>query len=234
MTDRAIVYRIQAQVGGFTAPLAQASASAKAFASELTAGDQKITDSMTKTQKQAAAAANRRNAEMRAHMSTLGGFAGKVGLVAAAGLGASVKAAMDWETAWTGVLKTVDGSASQLAGLEKGLRGLAVETGFAHAEVAAVAEAAGQLGISTGGIEAFTSTMLDMGVSTSLSAEDAATGLARLRNIMGTTEAEIGNMGATIVGLGNSFATTETEILAMSMRIAGAGRQAGMSTSTLR
>lgn len=212
MADRSIVYRLQADVAGFRSQMAQASASTKKLATDLTSME-------------ASAVKNRQALEH------FGGMAGRVGLVAAAGLGASVKAAMDWETAWTGVLKTVDGTPAQLAALERGLRDLATETGFAHAEVAAVAEAAGQLGISTGGIEAFTSTMLDMGVSTSLSSEEAATGLARLRNIMGSTEAEIANTGAAMVELGNNFATTEGEILAMSQRIAGAGRQAGLSTA---
>src|SRR5690606_34125378 len=199
-------------IGDLTAKMKQGSESVKQFGTNL-------------------AALDKDGARARAAFSTVGDAAGKVGLAAAAGLGMVVKSAIDWETAWTGVLKTVDGSPAQLAKLEDGLRGLAVETGFAHEEVAGVAEAAGQLGISTGGIESFTRTMLDMGVSTNLSSEEAATGLARLRNIMGTTEGEIRNTGSAMVELGNNFATTEGEILAMSLRIAGAGRQAGLTTS---
>ena len=212
MTDRAVRYRIQADLGDFQAKMKQGSESAKQFGNDLMALD-------------------KNGAQMRAGLSHVGDVAGRIGVVAAAGLGMAVKSAMDWETAWTGVLKTVDGTPEQLARLEDGLRGLAVETGFAHEEVAGVAEAAGQLGISTGGIEAFTRTMLDMGVSTNLSSEEAATGLARLRNIMGTTEGEIRNTGSAMVELGNNFATTEGEILAMSLRIAGAGRQAGLTTA---
>ena len=212
MTDRAVRYRIQADLGDFQAKMKQGSESAKKFGNDLMALD-------------------KNGAQMRASLGHVGDVAGRIGVVAAAGLGMAVKSAMDWETAWTGVLKTVDGTPEQLARLEDGLRSLAVETGFAHEEVAGVAEAAGQLGISTGGIESFTRTMLDMGVSTNLSSEEAATGLARLRNIMGTTEGEIRNTGSAMVELGNNFATTEGEILAMSLRIAGAGRQAGLTTS---
>jgi len=167
----------------------------------------------------------------RAELSSLGATAGKIGLVAAGGVALITKAAMDWESAWTGVLKTVDGTPAQLKELEQGLLDLATQTGFASSEVAGIAEAAGQLGISTAGVEDFTRTMLDMGVSTNLSAGEAATGLARLRNIMGTSEPEIRNTGSAMVELGNNFATTEPEILAMSLRIAGAGRQAGLTTS---
>lgn len=169
--------------------------------------------------------------EKQRALDDIGTKLGLVGVAATAATGFAVKAAMDWETAWTGVLKTVDGTEAELSTLEGSLRSLAKETGFAHSEVAAVAEAAGQLGISTPGIAKFTETMLAMGVSTNLSAEEASTGLARFRNIMGSTEGDIENMGSTIVGLGNRFATTEAEILAMSMRLAGAGRQAGLSES---
>ncbi|NLQ21236.1 phage tail tape measure protein, partial [Streptococcus pneumoniae] len=98
-----------------------------------------------------------------------------------------------------------------------------------HTEIAAVAEAAGQLGIKTPNVVGFTKTMIDMGESTNLSAEQAATQLARFSNIMGTNQTDIGRLGAAVVGLGNNFATTESEIVDTAMRIAGAGRQANMS-----
>ncbi len=41
------------------------------------------------------------------------------GAVGVAALGFAAKAAVDWEDAWTGVLKTVDGSAEQYAALEE-------------------------------------------------------------------------------------------------------------------
>lgn len=212
MAERTFAYRFTGDFKSLTAGLAAGSKSVQDFGGKLTALD-------------------RQGEQMRRGLSTVGDTAGKVGLVAAGGLAFATKAAMDWEVAWTGVLKTVNGTPAELARLEDGLRNLAKETGFAHEEVAAVAEAAGQLGISTGGIESFTETMLAMGVSTSLSSEEAAVGLARLRNIMGSTEAEIANTGSTMVALGNNFATTESEILAMSQRLAGAGRQAGLSTA---
>lgn len=165
----------------------------------------------------------------RAGLDQISSSAIKVGAGLVAVAGFAVKSAMDWEQAWTGVLKTVDGTGPQLARLEDDLRSLAKETGFAHDEVAAVAEAAGQLGISTEGVADFAETMLAMGVSTNLTAEEAATTLARFRNIMGSTEPDIAKMGATIVGLGNNFATTEAEIAAMSLRIGGAGRQVGLT-----
>ena len=116
-----------------------------------------------------------------------------------------------------------------MAELEAGLRGLARELPSSHAEIAAVAEAAGQLGIETPNVLGFTRTMIDMGEATNMSAEEAATSLARFMNVMGTSQSEVGRLGASVVGLGNNFATTESEIVQMSQRLSGAGAQANMT-----
>lgn len=157
--------------------------------------------------------------------ATLTGF----GAASLGALGLATKAAMDWESSWAGVQKTVDGTAPQMAELEAGLRGLARELPSSHAEIAAVAEAAGQLGIETPNVLGFTRTMIDMGEATNLSAEEAATSLARFMNVMGTSQTDVGRLGASVVGLGNNFATTESEVVAMSQRLAGAGAQAGLT-----
>ena len=194
----------------FTAGAAQASASAKSLAGELG----KIGDATGK---------QRANYD-RVSNSLLG-----VGTAAAAGLGMAAKASMDWESAWAGVLKTVDGTDAELAAIEEGLRGLTRELPASHTEIAAVAEAAGQLGVQTDQVVDFTRTMINLGETTNLSAEEAATGLARFSNIMGTSQADVDRLGASIVGLGNNYATTEAEILAMSMRLAGTSAQMGLT-----
>lgn len=152
------------------------------------------------------------------------------GTAVAVSLGAASKAAIQWQSDWTGVLKTVDGTPAQLARVETGLRTLASGVLPAtHTEIAAVAEAAGQLGIETDNVVGFTKTMIDLGESTNMSSEQAATGLSRFMNIMGTSQSDVDNLGAAIVGLGNNYATTESEILDMGMRLAGAGRQADLT-----
>ena len=194
----------------FTTGAAQASASAKSLAGELG----KIGD---------AQGAQRANFD-RVSNSLLG-----VGTAAAAGLGMAAKASMDWESSWTGVLKTVDGTPEQLKAVEDGLRGLARELPASHQEIAAVAEAAGQLGVQTGSVVEFTETMINLGETTNLSAEEAATSLARFSNIMGTSQDDVDRLGSTLVGLGNNFATTEGEIMAMGMRLSGIGAQLGLT-----
>jgi len=151
------------------------------------------------------------------------------GAAATAGIGLATKAAIDWESAWAGVTKTVDGSPQQMAQLEGALRGLARELPATHKEIAGVAEAAGQLGVKREDILAFTKVMVQLGTTTDLTAEEAATALARLSNIMGTSSDDTDKLGAALVALGNNGASTESEILAMSLRIAGAGKTVGMT-----
>lgn len=177
----------------------------------------------------AAREAEQRNAARLASMESLGRGFTAVGLLAAAGLGLAAKAASDWESAWTGVTKTVDGSAAELAQLEQELRGLAKTLPATHEEIAGVAEAAGQLGVKRQDVAAFTKTMIALGVSTNLSADDAATGLAKLGNIMGVLPSQADRAGSALVALGNDGASTEADILAMSLRIAGAGRTIGLT-----
>lgn len=168
-------------------------------------------------------------AEHAAAVEKTGKMLAGFGTVTVAGLGMAAKAAIGWEADWTGVMKTVEGTPEQLGAVEDGLRGLAKELPASHTEIAAVAQAAGQLGIATPDVVAFTKTMIDMGESTNLSAEDAATTLARFSNVMGTSTSDVGRLGATIVGLGNNFATTESEIAALAQRLSGAGAQAGLT-----
>lgn len=151
------------------------------------------------------------------------------GAAVTAGLGAAAKAAVDWESAFAGVRKTVDASEEQYGVLENQLRSMAGTVSASHEEIASVAEAAGQLGIARENIASFTRTMIDLGESTNLSAEDAATSLARFSNIMGTAQNKFSNLGSAVVYLGNSYATTEREIVEMAMRLAGAGRNVEMS-----
>lgn len=156
------------------------------------------------------------------------------GAVTTVAMGATVKAAMDWESAWTGVLKTVDGTPAQLAAVETGLRQLAKTLPASHQEIAAVAEAAGQLGVSTPGIVGFTKTMIDLGETTNLSSDEAATAIAQMANVMGLkldgSTDDVQRFGATLVELGNNGASTEKDILMMSQRIAGAGALVGATS----
>ena len=166
-------------------------------------------------------------------MASVGDTLTKKVSVPLAGLGAaSVKSFADWESAFAGVMKTVDETATTTyEDLAEGIKQMSTETAASKEEFAGVAEAAGQLGVGADDILKFTKTMVMMGDSTNLSAEEAATALARISNITGEPLENIDKLGASIVALGNSFATNESSIVEMSNRLASAGTIAGLSTT---
>ncbi len=152
----------------------------------------------------------------------------------------SVKAFSDYQTAFTGVRKTVEGTDEQLRQFSDVIGQIALSTGSSREEIAGVAEVAGQLGLTLkqlpdgqSEIEKFTKTMVMLGDSTNLSAEEAATALARVLNITGESTDNIDRIGAAVVDLGNNFATSESEIVAMTNRLAAGGTLAGLSTQEI-
>ena len=155
-------------------------------------------------------------------------------LIGAVGIAASAKAAIDWESAFIGVTKTVEATEKQFNKLEGQLRRLALtKLPFKATEIARVAEIGGQMGIAVDQLEKFAETILNLTATTNLSMESAALELAKFTKIMGTADGDFERLGSTIVHLGNNFATTESQIVSMTMRMAGAGKAAGFLEADL-
>lgn len=140
-------------------------------------------------------------------------------------------AAMEFESAFAGVAKTVDATPEQMEKIKQGIKDMSSQVPSSVKEIASVAETAGQLGVLPDDILDFTRVMIDLGNSTNLSATDAATALARLNNIMGVSNNEARKEGSAIVALGNNFATTESEIVNTATRLASTGAVIGLTTT---
>ena len=162
------------------------------------------------------------------------------GVLAAAGIAALLKeikqgfdecaqASMDFESAMTGVAKTTDLTDEELADMSDAIKAMSTEIPATATDIAAVEEAAGQLGIQKDALLDFTRVMTMLGTATNMTAEDAATALARFANITGMSADNYDRLGAVIVDLGNNFATTESEITQMGTRLASGGRLAGLT-----
>src|SRR5690606_27747152 len=128
LADRTVRVRLQAEIASYLAGLRTASAATREFGREVS-GLGRATS---------------------VDVERVGRTALVMGGAVAAATGLAIKAAVDWESAWAGVTETVDGTAQQMAQLEEGLRRMATELPATHQEIAAVAEAAGALGIETG------------------------------------------------------------------------------------
>ncbi len=145
----------------------------------------------------------------------------------------AAEASIEFETAITGVYKTVEGTNEQLAAVTDEIKRMATEIPLTTTELAAIAEAAGQLGIATDDVTAFATVMAALGVSTNLASTEAATQLARFAKITGLTADKYDELGSTIVELGNKSATTESEIVDMATNIASAGTTLGWTQAQI-
>ena len=158
---------------------------------------------------------------------------GKIGV-------ASLDTVISVESAFAGVLKTTNDLGTSLFNLsQKGegvfqsFRGLTKEVPLAFEDLAEIGQLGGQLGVASGDIADFTETIASIAVSTDLTSEEAALGLARLSSIFGYSTDEIADnvqkQASSLVFLGNNYAATEQEILLASRNIANAGAIAGFT-----
>lgn len=145
-------------------------------------------------------------------------------------LALSVGPAIAFEAAFANVEKTVDGTPAQLARVREEIIGMSNSMPLAATEIAGVAAAAGQLGIQIDDVSMFTETMVQLGTATDLSAETAATAMARFTNVMREPTERVPVLAAALTELGNNSAATESEILILANRMAGASVQFGLSS----
>ena len=141
----------------------------------------------------------------------------------------AARSAINFESDFAGVVKTVDATPQQLDKIRQSFLNLSTEIPVSANELARIGEVAGQLGIKTENIVDFTKTIADLGATTNLSSEEGAASLAQFMAVMGTSQSSIRNLGSTLVELGNNFATNEKSIVEMSQRLSGMGKQTNMS-----
>lgn len=134
-----------------------------------------------------------------------------------------IDASVAFESAMAGVAKTTDLTDDELAEMGDALQEMSTRIPTAASDLASITEAAGQLGIKKENLLAFTEVMANLGVATNLSAEEAASALAKFANVVKMDADNYGRLGSVIVALGNNFATTESDIVSMATRIASTG-----------
>ncbi len=142
----------------------------------------------------------------------------------------SVKASLDFESSFASVRKTVEATEEEFAELAQVSKQMSTEIASSTTTINEVMATGGQLGIANEHLQEFTKVMIDLGnCCEDLSADEAATSIAKFANVMGTDQGLFQNIGSTIVELGNNFATTEKPIAEMAQRLAGAGKQVGLT-----
>ena len=187
---------------------------------------------------------NRRFRDLSNGMNTVGKGAVVAGGAIVASLGTafiySAKKAIEFESAFAGVKKTLntDGmSATEvkttLDGISTGLMNMSNHMPQSAAELAAIAESAGQLGIEKENILSFTKTMAMLGDTTNLTSEEVATSFAQIANVTRMSQKDFDKLGSVVVALGNAGASTEADIVGLMNRIAASGKQVDMSVTEI-
>lgn len=152
--------------------------------------------------------------------------------IVAAGAAVST-AAMDFQSSFAGIEKTVEATAEEFAVLSQGMRDLAKEIPVNVNILNRIGESAGQLGIAKENILDFTKTISTLTTTTNLTAEAAASDFARIVNITQLGQDKFSNLASAVVDLGNNFATTEAEIVTYGLYLAGTGTKAGLTAAEI-
>lgn len=202
MPDRSIVYRLKAEVGSFKASMAQASASTKKLAGDLTGADKSAQ-------------------KWRGGLDKAGQAAGKVGLVAAAGLGAAVMAAANFDESMSKVQAATHETAANMELLREAAIKAGAETAFSATEAAAGVENLAKAGVSTadilgGGLTGALDLAAAGGLEVGDAAEIAATALTQF-NLAGEDVPHV----ADLLAAGAGKAQGDVSDLSMALKQSG-------------
>ena len=137
--------------------------------------------------------------------------------------------AVEYESAFAGVQKTVTGTKEEYDALYSDLLHISETNPTGFTESAKIMEMAGQLGVAKEELTGFTEAYIKLQETTNILGDEGAEDLARFLNVTEKTTENIERIGGVIVGLGNNNATTEREILSMATKIGATGDLAGFS-----
>lgn len=150
---------------------------------------------------------------------------------AISGMGyAMVNASEDIDSAYRNMRKTVDGTEQEFQGLYDAALKFSNTHVTSAAQLLEIEAIGGELGIATDNLQEFGEVVASLADSTNLSAEDAATALGHLANIMKIEPDQYSGFADALVRLGNNGASTEEEIVNIAERIGAMGAIVGMST----
>lgn len=202
---------------GFSAAAARVSASAKAMQANLTGA-------------RAAAAGMQGTA---ASEGTILGFSklAIAGTSAAVGLYKAATAAVEFEKSMAGVRKVMNLSKDDTIALGSELVNLSRNTATSAQGLAEIAAAGGQLGIKRDEIVQFTDGINKLGVAFDMTAEQAGSVFAKIKNSMGLTLDETFSLGDAMNQLSNNTAASASEIARAMPIFGGTAKVLGMSAT---
>jgi TP901 family phage tail tape measure protein len=143
--------------------------------------------------------------------------------------------AVDYESAYVGMTKTVEGTEEQYAALNETVQQLSESTPMGYVDLMGIAQTGGNLGVAIDEMDNFVSAYARLQYATDqhISGESGAQDVASFLNITEGGVANIDRFGSALVHLGNNFNATEDQIIGMGNRMASAGHLAGLETAEI-
>lgn len=140
--------------------------------------------------------------------------------------------AVDYESAYVGMTKTVEGTEEQYAALVETAKELSETTPMGYTDLMGIAQTGGNLGVAIDNMETFMRSYAQLQYATDqhISGESGAQDVASFLNITEGGVQNIDRFGSSLVHLGNNFNATEDQIISMGNRMASAGHLAGLAT----
>ena len=148
--------------------------------------------------------------------------------ILAAGYG-MIESANDIDSAYRDMRKTVNGTEKDFEDLRQAAIDFSTANVTSADQMMSIQAIGGELGVATEDIKEFAETVSNLDVATNLDAEEAATSLGQLQNILKLTGDELAPFSDAIVRLGNNGASTESQIVDIANRIGSMGTIVGMS-----
>ncbi len=149
------------------------------------------------------------------------------------GFMACINASAEFESAISGVLKTVEGTDARRSAVSDEIREISLTMPVAATEIASVAEAAVKLGIAAEDVVSFTRVMLDLGNTTDVTAEQATAALAQFAEATGMGSDKYERLGAVVAALDDEFGAAASDVIVMGQRLAAAGTQCGLTEAQI-
>lgn len=146
----------------------------------------------------------------------------------------ALKTSISFESAFTGVEKTVDATSTQLKALEQEFKNLSTEVPASFEQISAIGEIGGQLGVEVENLKEFTKTMIQLGdAAPTIELTEAANQMGQFAVVTKMSQEDFDRLASSVVALGNNLATNEQAILNMAERLAGTATVVGMTQAQI-
>lgn len=174
--------------------------------------------------------------DLKKNLEGLQGVAQKglmLGGAGLAGAGLAVNEAIKFESAMADVKKVFSGTDAELKALNNEIIDMSTRLPMAANDIAKIAASAGQAGIATKEIAAFTESAVKMGVAFDISAEEAGQSMAEMRTAFKMNQEQVVSLADKINYLGNNTPAAAKGIMEIVQRIGPLGDVAGVASGSI-